>query len=250
VIKDQNQDLREWIDYHHAVGVSTFYIYDASPVADPASKVVEDLIHEGVVVYENVHQDPKHQIEKYQRCIDEHRHSHQWLAFIDVDEFIVMDDRTKSIPDMLANFTQYGGVGLNWRVYGSSGHLKRPEGGVKNYSKCTTPSFFENKYIKDIVNTHHVQKVQDPHIFKHAEGYHTVNADKQIVYGSLNEPPTYAGWHVNHYMIKSLEDFEARAGRGNVLANDIRPIAFFHEVDAQCTETCPEFDPSTYKLQV
>jgi Glycosyltransferase family 92 len=108
----QNEDLREWVDYHHLMGASKFYVYDdGAQSSTPASAVLQDLIDSGVVVIIDTSGTPKKQMENYQHCIDDHRHEHQWLGFIDADEFIVVDDQSLIIPDMLKDYEQYGGVG-------------------------------------------------------------------------------------------------------------------------------------------
>jgi Glycosyltransferase family 92 len=112
VVGYQNEDLREWVDYHHLMGASKFYIYDdGAQSSTPASAVLQDLIDSGVVVIIDSSSHQRTQVDNYQTCIDNHRHEHQWLGFIDVDEFIVIDDQSLTIPDMLKNYTQYGGVG-------------------------------------------------------------------------------------------------------------------------------------------
>jgi Glycosyltransferase family 92 len=137
VVKDQNEDLREWVDYHRSLGASRFYIYDdGGSGATPAKDVLQDFIASGVVRYKDTHRHSKQQTANYQRCINSHRHQHQWLAFLDVDEFVVIDDHQETLPHMLQNYTQYGGLGLNWVMFGSSGHVKRPQGGIGNYTMC------------------------------------------------------------------------------------------------------------------
>jgi Glycosyltransferase family 92 len=112
VVGYQNDDLREWVDYHHLMGASKFYVYDdGAQSSTPASAVLQDLIDSGVVVTIDSSSHPRTQTANYQTCIDDHRHEHQWLGLIDVDEFIVVDDQSQTIPDMLKNYTQYGGVG-------------------------------------------------------------------------------------------------------------------------------------------
>ena len=112
VVGYQNEDLREWVDYHHLMGASKFYIYDdGAQSPTPANAVLQDLIDSGLVDVIDVSSRPHLQTENYQTCIDDHRHEHQWLGFIDADEFIVIDDQSLTIPDMLKNYTQYGGVG-------------------------------------------------------------------------------------------------------------------------------------------
>jgi hypothetical protein len=92
----------------------------------------------------------------------------------------------------------------------------RPKGGVgDNYTKCTNASFADNKHVKSIVNTNYVlPHAWSPHAFVYKKGYNAVNTDKQTVIGPFNIPPTYTGWHVNHYVIKSLEDYKAKRARG------------------------------------
>ncbi len=45
-VKDQNEDLREWIQYHQSIGVGKFYIHDDSSSV-PAVEGLQDLIQEG-----------------------------------------------------------------------------------------------------------------------------------------------------------------------------------------------------------
>lgn len=46
VVKDQGEDLREWVDYHRSIGAEKFYIFDDNS-SIPALHVVEDLVHAG-----------------------------------------------------------------------------------------------------------------------------------------------------------------------------------------------------------
>ena len=82
------------------------------------------------------------------------RHKHRWLGFLDVDEFVVLhtaadaadtetqQDATEAQarPDIRALLSQYeafGGLALNWVMFGSNGHLQRPRGGVLvSYHAC------------------------------------------------------------------------------------------------------------------
>ena len=45
-VKDQNEDLREWITYHQSIGVGKFYIFDDSS-SIPAAEALQDLVQEG-----------------------------------------------------------------------------------------------------------------------------------------------------------------------------------------------------------
>lgn len=46
-----------------------------------------------------------------------HRANHQWMAFIDVDEFLVIRDAAvASLPQLLLDYTDYGALTVNWQV--------------------------------------------------------------------------------------------------------------------------------------
>ena len=46
------------------------------------------------------------------------RTKHQWMAFIDVDEFLVITDPTvSSLPQLLRDYTDYGALAVNWQVH-------------------------------------------------------------------------------------------------------------------------------------
>ena len=45
-MKDQNEDLCEWIEYHRSIGVGKFYVFDDNSTV-PAASALQDLIQEG-----------------------------------------------------------------------------------------------------------------------------------------------------------------------------------------------------------
>lgn len=52
----------------------------------------QPLIQQGFLTL-TVDETPKAQLHVYQKCIDEHRWQHNWMAFFDVDEFLVIKDK-------------------------------------------------------------------------------------------------------------------------------------------------------------
>jgi hypothetical protein len=88
------------------------------------------------------------------------------MAFLDVDEFIVVVDKSKKIPDVLWSYEKTGGVSLNWMLFGSSEHAVKPAGGViANYYKC-----YKDRHVKAIVNTKYcLGSSGNSHFFVHTE---------------------------------------------------------------------------------
>ena len=240
VVKHQNEDLREWVDYHVFMGVSKFYVFDDGGETDSAAGVLQDYIDSGLVYHENTETSMYGaQLKKYGLCIKRYADYHQWLAFIDVDEFIVVDDPHRTAADKLRNYEEYGGVGLNWLLYGSSGLDERPRGGVGNYYKCSRQTW-ENTHIKTIANTDHVREQGGhAHSFVYKDGYFAVSVGKNRITQTPPtniDPPDWDGWHLNHYILKSRTDFAKKVKRGGGSGGKWdRNWDFFKEIDAKMT---------------
>ena len=143
-------DIVEWIEYHWRKGCSKFYIYDnySNP---PLSDLIRHYIDKEIVeyVYTVEEMKPSPQMYIYNQCFSKHKRKHRFIGFIDTDEFIVTANPSASIPLILSQYEQFGGLALSWMSFGSSGHIRRPVGGViANYQWC-----FPNRHIKSIVNT-------------------------------------------------------------------------------------------------
>jgi Glycosyltransferase family 92 len=242
IVKDQPEDLKEWIDYHHAWGAGKFYLYDNGS-ATPVEEVLREYVAAGLVVVAPVAAqdvDPAQHI-AYRQCIDMHGHKHLWLGFLDIDEFIVVNaGADEGILHVLARFEDRGALALNWINFGSSGHVARPRGGIgPNYTSCTDVSFSNNQLVKCIVNTRHTISLgATPHEFTYQRGFHAVNTEGGAVRGARNDPPTYALMHVNHYVIQSREDYERKRSRWRHLKR--RHLdTYFEDVDRAATRDCP-----------
>ena len=57
---------------------------------------------------------------------------------------------------------------MSWVVFGSSGHLKRPPGGVlKNYWRCLAADTPHDRHVKVLANTRYALGAsRDPHTFR------------------------------------------------------------------------------------
>ena len=120
VFKDEAAYLREWVEFHQLMGVERFYLYNNGS-DDRYIDAVQMHIDAGTVV---LHEWPRRpaQLDAYEHCLRTHGAETDWLAFIDVDEFL-FSPKAKLLPDVLAQYAAYPGVGVNWVMFGSAGHL-------------------------------------------------------------------------------------------------------------------------------
>ena len=57
------------------------------------------------------------QLWAYDECIARHRREHRWMAFIDVDEFLLLrDPSVHSLPALLSQYEDEVGLAVNWQV--------------------------------------------------------------------------------------------------------------------------------------
>lgn len=218
IMKNEAPYVKEWLDYHQMVGVKRFYIYD-NESGDDLCQVLLPYIRQGIVVYKNYPGEAK-QMPAYNEFIKEYGDKNEWVAFIDADEFIIPMEK-ESIPEFLADYREYPGIGINWVAYDSNGHKAKPEGGVlENYTRV---HYDENlvpfHQIKSIVQPSQVDKIINPHYALFKDNKLAVNENKQEIGGSLEErayisPFSANKIRINHYFTKSEEEYKAKIERG------------------------------------
>ena len=228
IMKNEAPYVKEWIEFHKLVGVQKFYIYD-NESEDNLKEVLEPYIRQGIVEY-TFFPGIAQQMPAYNDCVNKHREDVKWLAIIDADEFIV-PVKTKTIMETLNEFERYPGIGINWVLYDTNGHLKKPQGGVmenfircrKNYKNCP------HSHIKSIVQPSMVEIIPSPHYTKYLNKKTAVDENFNPITGDGNEQAftPYASINklrINHYWSKSYEETLAKINRGRAAADSKRKL--------------------------
>lgn len=63
-------------------------------------------------------------------CAQEYGRQHRWMAFIDANEYFIINNGLPDLPTLLRIYVKYGGLGVSTVVFGSSGYVKRPTAGA------------------------------------------------------------------------------------------------------------------------
>jgi Glycosyltransferase family 92 len=209
IYRDEGPYLREWIEFHRLVGVERFFLYDNGS-QDGHLDVLRPYIDEGTVV---LHPWPLFpgQRQAYRHCLSRHGRESRWIAFIDLDEFL-FSPTGRPVSEVLVDYESWPGVGVNWAVFGTSGHRARPSGPViENYLYRTEDPQY-NRWIRCVVDPSRVTHCRGPHFFLFDEG-HAVDEEGRPIAGPrpVTETVTFARLRVNHYRTKSEEEFRERA---------------------------------------
>jgi hypothetical protein len=213
IVKNETPYIAEWIEYHRLVGVQKFFIYD-NESTDNLKDFLESYIATGVVEY-TFFPGKQQQVIVYNDALQRYKYTSFWIAFIDIDEFLV-PVVTETVSGFLHDFENVPGIEINQVLYGSSGHKTKTSGFVLERFKDHAPfDLIENRGVKSIVNPRHVFFMSTAHVAEYFNGERSVDTSKKkTVKGSLDRPALHDRLRLNHYACKSLEEFTSRINLG------------------------------------
>ena len=229
IAKNEGPYFKEWIEWHRKQGVEKFYIYD-NESTDDTKQVLQPYIESGIVEYQ-FFPGRRRQLAAYDDCFERHRFDARWIAVIDIDEFIVpiQDD---SIPQFLHRMEGYAVVEINWLVYGSSGARVKEEGDVmQRFRKHSLPTHRLNRHVKSIVDPRQVCCMVGCHEAARISGKPVDSNGNVIKKHCDSRVPQQNVIRINHYAIKSYEEFLAKQARGRARTDTLRDDGYFERYD-------------------
>ncbi|MBF2734966.1 MAG: glycosyltransferase family 92 protein, partial [Betaproteobacteria bacterium AqS2] len=133
-------DIDEWISFHVLAGVKHFYLYDNASVDGTAERALAHATGEvtvtvhpwqlrPLVVKEGRWKRPEVAAQElaYAHAVLNYGGRHQWMSFIDIDEFLV-PVRHATLPEALEQLRDFSNISLPWHSFGDCGHQTRPPG--------------------------------------------------------------------------------------------------------------------------
>ena len=162
--------MKEWLDYHRDIlGVSKFYLYNDNS-ADTYRETLAPYIESGAVeLIEWDTKDPAHQrqgpfmdapwsagqLGAYNDCLKNRAlNQAEWVAMIDIDEFIVPQTSVSDFYALLKRAEQkkVGTLRLFWRVFGTSHvqDLSESESLLENLTWRSRDDHPWNRHVKSI----------------------------------------------------------------------------------------------------
>lgn len=218
IAKNEGLYIREWVEYHQLVGISKIYLYD-NESSDDMRHVLEPYIQNGLVDYQLIPGIGR-QLDAYNDAIKRHGQDCRYMAFIDLDEYIMPEQPYQHISDVvekvLSHWGNAAGIAMNWCLYGNSGHKNRPVGLItENYIDRASETNPMNHMVKTLCNPRLVKHYISPHYPQYKLGAISVDSTGMIrSKGWFCRDLTFKNLRLNHYYCKSEEDYKIKTSRG------------------------------------
>ncbi len=228
IVRNEAPYLLEWIAHHRLLGAQRFFLIDDRS-DDGTSELLTSLERCGVVTLLPFLAEPgeKPQIRAYRELLRAFRNEVEWMAFIDIDEYIWPTGREPRISNFLNSLpAQVGAIALNWATFGSSSQLR--------YENLPTPERFTwhaqlgnpvNHNIKTVSRTACTLDFTCPHNATIDPAWSHVHTDltPKVPLGPngrpdslmhcLSESVSWSGFRLNHYVIRSWEEYLGKKSR-------------------------------------
>lgn len=216
IAKNENRFIIEWLAHYLTLGFDTITVYD-NESSDGMSKTLDKLSRAFPVKRIHWPHQPRQspQITAY---ADSLKSGNDWIAFFDLDEFLVFSDPSQSALSFLSRFGEdVSAIGVNWISFGSSGRVSKRYGLVRDAFKKGPPlDFHNNKHIKTIARPSRV-KSMGIHAAKLISGRYVAPSGCDLDMSEkegISDIADHSVAVLNHYQIKSREDFEEKIARG------------------------------------
>ncbi|BBP46141.1 hypothetical protein THMIRHAS_15140 [Thiosulfatimonas sediminis] len=216
IVKNEADYLLEWIAYHWVVGVRHFLIA-SNDSTDETSEILQKLVKLGLVTFVDFPTvgDVKPQLPAYKKLVSLCPNDIDLIAFIDADEYLTPLDGELTITpfiDRIFADQNISALAMQWACFGSAGQLFKEDGMViERFTRQSAMKFTANKNYKTMVRPNTIKAFRNPHYVSLKSGRYvnTLGEDVAMVAEKLGVAvtPIWENLRVNHYVVKSLEEF-------------------------------------------
>jgi len=233
VFKNENDYIREWLEYHLMMGVDHMYLYDQDGGLD-AMELLRPYEKTGLVTRHpwthfdgTKHDKTTHFWERdkshiaYSHCAMNYRKESHWIQKLDIDEFLVTNDGSNDLKDWVKtlDITRVKGYRVYRYNFGNNSHIEKPGGLItENFtSRESEYSDYKDSGNGDFLSDNRY------HFNSHKWGYNFAK------FGKVLTRPKDINIHINHYYTKSYEEYKKRQ---NVMRSRDTSWEVFNQMNA------------------
>lgn len=232
MMKNESDSLIEWVCYHLAIGIDSFIVAnnESSDSTNDILKLLSEYCNLEFFDFDTP-KSSRPQLPAFNYMLNEYKHKHDLMAFIDADEFLCpMNDHEIITPllDSLFSHENVGAIAINWCNYGSSNAIFKESGlAIERFSQHSLNNFLPNHHYKTIFKAKDAIKFINPHHIETTKKYISSDGSELVNHPTLgiglSKDVKWDNIRINHYVIKSLQEyFVGKSLRGN--ASTQKPV--------------------------
>ena len=225
IARKENLYIREWVDYHLSIGFSHIYIFDNNREGEERVSEVLGEYYGGLVTIVPLHNMDYPQMWVYEEFYK--NYDFDWVAFIDIDEFITFCKAFKSISGFISSIPEdFDAVYLNWMCFGDNGNLDITDKGVLERFDTPLPYGYAvynlfgknplNNTVKTIVRNGADYVPATPHT-----GTGTFRVCNSLFMEINRDNPfqshTFENCYIRHYISKTIGEYISQKLRRGVV---------------------------------
>jgi len=212
IAKREHDYIEEFVKYHLALGFKRIYLYDNED--EPTYETLLSTYNNNIKVIHlpfNNYSIPVQHV-ALNDFVKNHLSNSDitHVAHIDIDEFIVLK-KHENISEFIDEYIvgDCGGIGINWRHFGSSHKTEKSNEPVtQRFTMCQLDSngpVYHN-HIKTLFKKDNFAHYNTCHDCVLTHGF-IKSTDGTIIIGPYNAPADFNVIQLNHYKCKTLEEF-------------------------------------------
>ncbi|KIN61353.1 Glycosyl transferase family 2 [Sulfitobacter noctilucae] len=238
-MKNEAPYIVEWIAYHRAIGVDNFLIY-SNDCSDGTDKMLARLMEMGIVEHRNNDNWKGNSPQQHalNRSLKEPLiQNAEWIAHIDVDEFMNVRTGNGTLDDLFAAVPDATNIAMTWRLFGHNGVTELNDDFVIDQFDACAPKYcpkphtvwgfktmFRNIGAYAKISCHRPNKL-DEAFEKQVKWVNGSGRDmtRDVVRNGWRSSKNNVGYdllQLNHYALRSAESFLIKRQRGRALHVD------------------------------
>ena len=215
--KNENLYVKEFVEHYKSLGIDKIFIYDNNDIqGESFETILSDYMKNNFVEIIDVRGLSSIQIPIYNYCYHKNRNDCDWIGFVDMDEFLYIENNETAKNYFFNNrFDKCEIILFNWLMYNDNDLIKYDNRSLK--ARFPNPhsrfpevkSFVRGYNEKLLIPTTHVAGI---HVYNFCNSNgEKIHINNFFAYGSKNNSKAF----IKHYYTKTVEEFCKKIIRGN-----------------------------------